>query len=87
METTQIKKLIESGIPGARAEVSGGDGKYETTVVSEHFRGLPAVKRHQAVYATVAEYISGGMLHALTIRAYTPDEAPDGPPDEAVTKT
>lgn len=76
METTQIKELIESGLPGARVAVSGGDGKYETIVVSERFSDMPAVKRHQAVYATVAEHIASGALHALTIRTYTPDEAP-----------
>ena len=75
METTQIKALIESGLPGAHVAVSGGDGKYETTVISERFSDMPAVKRHQTVYATLAEHIASGALHALTIRAYTPDEA------------
>ena len=76
METTKIKELIKAGLPDARVAVSGGDGKYETTVISERFSGMPVVQRHQAVYATVAEHIASGALHALTIRAYTPDEAP-----------
>ena len=76
MKTTQIKRLIETGIPGAHVEVSGGDGKYETTVISERFKNMSAVKRHQTIYATVAGHIASGALHALTIRAYTPDETP-----------
>ena len=74
MNPEDIKKLIEAGIPGAEAFVTGGDGKYEATVVSPDFAGLTMVKQHQKVYGTVNEHIATGALHALTIKTYTPEE-------------
>ena len=75
MDAQQIENLIRAGIPDAEVAVSGGEGKFEATVVSPAFEGLAAVKRHQLVYATVREQIADGSLHALTIRPFTPEEA------------
>ena len=74
MTTEEIKTIIEAGIPGATAFVTGGDGKFEATVISQAFEGLPMVKEHQLVYSTINEHIASGALHALTIKAYTPEE-------------
>ena len=74
MDTQQIENLIQAGIPDAEVTVSGGEGKFEATVISNAFEGLIPVKRHQLVYATVREQIADGSLHALTIRPFTPDE-------------
>ena len=75
MDTQQIENLIQAGIPDAKVTVSGGEGKFEATVVSNVFEGLMPVKRHQLVYATVREQIADGSLHALTIRPLTPEES------------
>ncbi|MGM0554517.1 MAG: BolA family protein [Pseudomonadota bacterium] len=78
MEASQVAELIRAGMPDAeRVEVTGGEGKFEALVVSPQFAGMNAVKKHQAVYATVREQIDSGEVHALSIRAFTPDEAPD----------
>ena len=74
MNAQQIENLIQAGIPGAEVTVSGGEGKFEATVVSSAFEGLVPVKRHQLVYSTVREQIADGSLHALSIRPLTPDE-------------
>ena len=74
METSEIKQLIENGIDDAEAIVTGDAGKYEATVISPAFEGLSMVKEHQLVYATVNAQIASGELHALTIKAYTPNE-------------
>tara|TARA_R110002096_G_scaffold321666_1_gene515816 strand:- start:864 stop:1106 length:243 start_codon:yes stop_codon:yes gene_type:complete len=74
METSEIKKLIEDGITDAEAIVTGDGGKYEATVVSPAFEGLSMLKEHQLVYKTVNAQIASGELHALTIKAYTPEE-------------
>lgn len=75
MNAEQIENLIQAGIPDAEVTVSGGEGKFEATVVSNAFEGLMSVKRHQLVYATVREQIADGSLHALTIRPLTPEES------------
>ncbi len=74
METSEIKKLIEGGIANAEAIVTGDGGKYEATVISTAFEGLSMLKEHQLVYKTVDAQIASGELHALTIKAYTPEE-------------
>lgn len=74
METSEIKKLIEDGIADAEAIVTGDGGKYEATVISTAFEGLSMLKEHQLVYKTVNAQIASGELHALTIKAYTPEE-------------
>lgn len=74
METSEIKRLIEAGITDSEAIVTGDGGKYEATVVSSAFEGLSMLKEHQLVYATVNAQIASGELHALTIKAYTPEE-------------
>lgn len=77
METSEIKKLIEAGINDAEAIVTGDSGKYEATVISPAFEGLSMIKEHQMVYATVNSHIVSGELHALSIKAYTPEEWKD----------
>ncbi len=74
METSEIKRLIEAGIADSQAFVTGDGGKYEATVISNAFDGLTMLKEHQLVYATVNEHIASGELHALSIKAYTPEE-------------
>ena len=74
MTTDEIEKLIEAGLPNSKAMVSGGEGKYEAIVISDSFDNLSMVKEHQMVYATVKTQIASGELHALSIKAFTPEE-------------
>ncbi|MFT0181498.1 BolA family protein [Pseudomonas benzopyrenica] len=61
----------------------GQETHYKAVVVSPHFAGLNAVKRHQKVYGTLGELM--GQFHALALHTYTPAEwaaqgqAPDSP--------
>lgn len=61
----------------------GQETHYKAVVVSPHFAGLNAVKRHQKVYGTLGELM--GQFHALALHTYTPEEwaaqgqAPDSP--------
>jgi BolA protein len=57
------------------AGAAGGGGHFSLLIVSEHFAGLPRLARHRAVLDRVADLIPYP-VHALAIRAYTPDEFP-----------
>lgn len=46
---------------------------FKVTLVSSRFDGLMPVKRHQQIYAALAEELSGP-VHALALHLYTPDE-------------
>jgi acid stress-induced BolA-like protein IbaG/YrbA len=74
MNTDEIQQLIEAGVPNAKAMVSGGEGKFEAIVISDSFADMSMVKEHQLVYATVKPQIASGELHALSIKAFTPEE-------------
>lgn len=75
MDSQTIKNLIEQGLPGARAEVSGADGvHFEAVVVAEAFRGKLPLARHRLVYATLGD-LMGGAIHALALKTVTPEEA------------
>ncbi len=75
LDAETIRELIETGLPGARADVRGEDGvHFEATVVSEAFRGKLPLARHRMVYATLGE-LMGGAIHALALKTLTPDQA------------
>lgn len=59
-----------AGHAGAR----DGRGHFNVDVVSEAFAGLTPLARHRAVYAAVGDLMESD-IHALAIRARTPDEA------------
>lgn len=59
-----------AGHAGAR----DGRGHYRVDVVSAAFAGLAPLARHRAVYAAVGPMMETD-IHALAIRARTPDEA------------
>ncbi|UGB38608.1 BolA family protein [Frateuria soli] len=75
MDPTRIQALIETGLPGANALVSGDDGvHFEATVVASQFAGKLPIARHRMVYATLGE-LMGGAIHALALKTLTPEEA------------
>lgn len=74
MEPETVKQRIEAGIPGCEARVDGDGSHFQAVVISPEFAGLSPVKKQKMVYATVNDAITSGELHALTIKAYTPDE-------------
>jgi acid stress-induced BolA-like protein IbaG/YrbA len=75
MDTETIKNLIERGLPGAKAVVSGADGvHFEATVVAAAFAGKLPLARHRLVYATLGD-LMGGAIHALALKTVTPEEA------------
>ena len=74
MDSSTIEQMIRAGLPGAQVEVSGADGvHFEARVVSLSFQGLPTLKRHRLVYATLGS-LMGQEIHALGLRTLTPEE-------------
>lgn len=75
LDAETIRKLIETGLPGAEVAVQGDDGvHFEASVVSEAFRGKLPLARHRLVYATLGD-LMGGAIHALALKTVTPEEA------------
>ncbi|GAC1375690.1 MAG: BolA family iron metabolism protein IbaG [Aquirhabdus sp.] len=69
-----LKELVQAAFPNADIATSGQAGKFEVRVVDGQFEGQRPVARQQAVYAPLNSYIASGEVHAVTIRALTPEE-------------
>lgn len=69
-----LKSRLEEAFTDARVAVAGEGNRFEIRIVSAAFDGLNRVKRQQAVYAVIGDLIASGAVHAVTIRAKTPDE-------------
>lgn len=72
MESEEIKRLIEAGLPECEARVSGDGTHFEAIVISPAFAGKNLVEQHRLVYATLGDRMAGA-IHALSIRPYTPE--------------
>lgn len=75
MQPQEIQTLIESHIPGSRAEVAFEGSHLIVTVVSSAFAGQSRLKKQQMVYAALTDKIADGTLHAVQMRTLTPEEA------------
>ena len=51
-----------------------GHGHFSVRIVSAAFAGMPPLRRHRAIYAALGTMMRDD-IHALAIRAQTPDEA------------
>jgi len=70
----EIKRRIESAIPGSTAEVedwTGGGDHFRASVVSPAFAGLSRIQQHKLVMDVFAGEI-GGSIHAFSVQTKTP---------------
>lgn len=74
MDTTQVKKLLDDALQLAEIHVKGEGSHYEVIAVDESFEGMSRVKKQQLIYAPLMEYIQRNDIHAVSIKAFTPDE-------------
>jgi acid stress-induced BolA-like protein IbaG/YrbA len=74
MTPTEVAALIRTGLPEAEVRVaSDDDTHFEAVIVARAFAGQRSLARHQLVYATLGARM-GREIHALSIKAYTPEE-------------
>jgi acid stress-induced BolA-like protein IbaG/YrbA len=74
MENEAVAALIRVGMPGAEVTVTGDGRHFEAVVVSPEFEGKSLIARHRLVLTTVGAEIESDALHALSIKAYTPEQ-------------
>ena len=74
MNASEVRSLIQAGLPQAQVQVaSNDDTHFEAVVVAADFAGKRMLQRHQLVYASLGR-LMGREIHALSIQAYTPEE-------------
>ncbi|MGE0409372.1 MAG: BolA family protein, partial [Amphiplicatus sp.] len=71
---------LHKGHEGARPKSGMGEGEshFRITIVARAFEGRSRIERQRAINAVLREELAGP-LHALAIKALTPDEAEDAP--------
>ena len=74
LSTRDIEQLVQQGIPDTKVLVEGEGCDLLIIVVSEQFTDLALVKKQQVVMATLKEPLASGKLHAVSVKAYTPNE-------------
>ena len=73
MNPDEIGKLIEAGFDNATVRVVGDGRHFEALIVAGEFEGKRSLARHQLVYKCLGALV-GNEIHALSIRALTPEE-------------
>lgn len=75
LQPTRLDVVNESHLhAGHRSSPGTGESHFRVLVVSPAFAGKSRVDRHRMITDALATELKGG-LHALAIKAYTPDEA------------
>ena len=74
MDPIEVNGLIAAGFDNATVKVFSDDnGHFEALVIAREFEGKRRLARHQLVYQCLGALV-GNEIHALSIRALTPDE-------------
>ena len=68
-----IKTSIAAGIACEAIDVTGDGQHFEALIVSDAFRGLSRLARHQLVYAALGDRMREE-IHALSMTTITPEE-------------
>ena len=75
MENSEVHALLMQALPLDEVHVLSNDGShFHVIAVGEMFGELSRVKKQQAVYAPLMEYIADNRIHAVSIKTYTPTE-------------
>ena len=74
MTLAQIQTKLEQGIKHSSVTMTGDGCNCATTIISPDFEGMSLLARQKAILAVMSQEIQSGELHALTIKAYSPNE-------------
>lgn len=74
MNADQLKALIAAGLTCEHLELDGDGRHWFATIVSSEFEGQRAIARHQRVYATLGDKMKTDVVHALSMKVFTPAE-------------
>ncbi|MCL4556774.1 MAG: BolA family transcriptional regulator [Gammaproteobacteria bacterium] len=74
MDPKEIEVRLKDAIDLTEVYVTGENSHYQVIAVGEVFADLSRVKQQQLIYAPLQDKIADGSIHALTIKAYTPEK-------------
>jgi len=77
VSTEDIKSLILKALPDAQVQVldPNNDGQhFAAIVIADQFEGLSMIKQHRFVNDALKEYLNSGLVHALQLKTYSPNQ-------------
>lgn len=74
MDSAQVQQILEQALNLQVIHVKGEGSHYEVIAVDAAFDGMSRVKKQQLIYAPLMAYIQRNDIHAVSIKAFTPDE-------------
>ena len=74
MHPTEIESILRAALALDELYVQGDNGHFQVIAVSTLFAGMSRVKKQQTIYAPLTEQIASNAIHALSIKAFTPEE-------------
>lgn len=64
----ELEIIDESHLHAGHAGARDGRGHFRLRIVADHFRAMPPLKRHRAIYAALDDMMKSD-IHALSIEA------------------
>ncbi|MES9852879.1 MAG: BolA/IbaG family iron-sulfur metabolism protein [Candidatus Thiodiazotropha sp. L084R] len=75
MNEQELMNRIKGLYPDAEITVTGESCSFEVNVTSPAFADMKSLQRQRSILTLFNQEIASGELHALTVRAKTPQEA------------
>ena len=74
MKADDIKSILEEQLDKCDIKVDVDGSHVNIIVVGDIFEGKRAVQRQRLVYAALQEHIASGVIHAVNMKTYSPEE-------------
>lgn len=71
MTPEEINQIVLTELPDADLDISGDDCSFTLRVISESFAEVKPLDRQKRVLKLFQQQLKSGVLHALTVKAYT----------------
>ena len=78
MNEQDLIKRIKGIYPDAEISVAGESCSFEVNVITPAFADMKSLQRQRSILTLFNDEITSGELHALTVRAKTPEELQQG---------
>jgi acid stress-induced BolA-like protein IbaG/YrbA len=74
MEPAVVKQVLDTALSLQEIHVKGDGSQFEVIAVDACFEGMSRVKKQQLIYGPLMEHIQNNDIHAVSIKAFTPEE-------------
>lgn len=74
MNEDEVISRVKAVYPEAVIDIAGENCSFELFIIDKGFSGMNTLQRQKSLLALFKDDITTGKLHALSIKARTPDE-------------